>query len=212
MGHQTLKQLFEQKRIAQLKEKLGRLGMPRRTLTEILDKQTLEQAVTAIKGLEQYKGNIDALDQIVNSVLTDVNNYITKAGGTTEKLLPVVQADEGTSPIIRALMLTNALEGGFQQLSTIVQNNIKGTNDPDTSEKTIIELLPSNDKQAAMNLQLTKAFSPPNTTEIPYLEGGGKKAFIDSLMNTPTIKLNAIARQVSSGRSSKNVMNTILTA
>jgi small nuclear ribonucleoprotein (snRNP)-like protein len=214
MGYQSLKEAYNQKRKGLLKEKLNKIEQRNPIISEVLEKQTLEQSTISINSLKQYKGNIDALDQIIDIALTDVKNYVTKSGGTLEKLLNVIQTQMGSNPIINALILTNALENGFRQLTSIIQSNVGTMKDPDIENKTIIEILPEVGKQVSISTAMEKAFSPiglpTGTSEIPYLDGNSKKTLIDSIMNTPVNKLNVVVQQTTGNRSSRTILNAML--
>lgn len=219
----TLKELH-QKRLVELREAEEMAQL----IVEALDSEELQNATKILKKLGAIKKAVDAdvdlketLGVAIQEAADEVNEF---TGGGFKSLLKkgmgaLAQkfgAKAGENPILKSLVLLNALERGFGDAIDLIQNSI-----PDfdaSSEQSIID---QSDEKVVKNLRrsLTKAFVPEgifskiksifgaSSGGMPYVKNAD--VIINGILGMPAKTLTPIIKAATTGPSSNDASNSI---
>jgi len=222
----TLKELH-QKRLTELREAEEMAQL----IVEALDSEELQNATKILKKLGAIKKAVDAdvdlketLGVAIQEAADEVNEF---TGGGFKALLKkgmgaLAQkfgAKAGENPILKSLVLLNALERGFGDAIDLIENAM-----PDfdaTSEQSISE---QGDEKVLKNLRnsLTKAFVPEGIFSkiksifgaasggLPYVKNA--EVIINGILGTPAKTLIPIIKAATTGPSSNDATNSIQNA
>lgn len=93
-----------------------------RLLVEALDDATLQTANNIINKLRKIKGKgLKSLDDSISEAENQLNKYT--GGGVLSKALTKLKSVVGIdNPLVKFMTFANALENGFKQLPTIINN------------------------------------------------------------------------------------------
>lgn len=184
-------------------------------ILEALDNDDIGNATRVLKKLNAIsKFAPDSLKTAIKAAADEVNDFTGGGLGALMKkagswLAKKFGAKAGTNPILKALVLLNALERGFFDAADVITNNA-----PDYDGDSDKSLMDQVDDNAAKNLRkiLAKAFQPEgvfakvkslfgSTGGIPYVKDVNK--MVEEIMLLPAKQITSLISAATSGESSE---------
>lgn len=184
-------------------------------ILEALDNDDIGNATKVLKKLNAIsKFAPDSLKAAIKTAADEVNDFTGGGLGALMKkagswLAKKFGAKAGTNPILKALILLNALERGFFDATDVITNNA-----PDYDGNSDKSLMDQVDDNAAKNLRkiLAKAFEPEgvfakikslfgSTGGIPYVKDVNK--MVEDIMMLPAKQLTSLIQAATTGESSE---------
>lgn len=204
----SLKERYETRRLLQVRSRVKRLDervineeRASRLLIEAMNDDDLNKASAIIDKLRSLKGKgLDALDKGISQAEAELNKYT--GGGALAKAWTKIKGLAGIdNPLVKTMTMASALERGFRQLPTILKNNV---GDPDTlkqnATKSIVDLVPNEEKQRLILRNITKALTPAGVfgtfKKVPYVD---MQALATQLLSTNLEKLAPVIRTATAG-------------
>lgn len=203
----TLKETFEERKLAKLTERLQKIDLKllnEQLLLEKIDAGDLKTATSVIKKLRIIKSKLpnSALSKGVDDAIAGVNKFT--GGGILakgwNKLKSVARID---NPLLKALALASALENGLKQLPSILENSIE--NIQEKSDIPLDDILADNPNALKiLKTNLVKLFTPEGVLgtlfkKVPFID---TKSFIDELVASTPGQLNDAFKVAQTGPSS----------
>ena len=167
-------------------------------IIEALNEKDLQTATTIIDKLRKIKGKgLKNLDVAIDQAEAEINKY-TGGGLLTKawtKLKSLVGID---NPLVKIMTFANALENGFRQMPTILNNNIDLSK---VNKDNSLTQLGLNQQQTQTILNnMRKALSPSGLftifKKVPYIETDN---LINDLLNVPIKNLETVIQVAQTG-------------
>lgn len=180
-------------------------------LVEALDDSTLQMANNIINKLRKVKGKgLKSLDAAVSEAENQLNKYT--GGGVLTKALTKIKSVVGIdNPLVKFMTFANALENGFRQLPTII-NNATDQDLKQNVDKTLGELVTDKDKRQQLGQNLIKALSPTGVfgsfKKIPYVD---KEVLAQELLTLPIKNLAAVLQAMTTGPNTQQISDELKT-
>lgn len=171
----TLKNTYERKALSSLQERIRKIDAQVMSearfadvLVERMEQGDLDKVSQIIDKLESIKNpKLPVLTKAIEQGQADVNKYT--AGGPLANAWSKLQGLAGIdNPIVKITTFADALERGFQQLPTIIKNNLGSMKDVDTS-KSLTQLM-TPQPQAQQNVTTQTSTTTSKHTEEPASE------------------------------------------
>lgn len=178
MTQKTLKQIYDQRKLVEVKNKLQIIDenliknnpdYQLAILFEALDEKEYAEVTEVINKLNKInaiakKGELDFLSGACDQVIKSINDYAGAGalGKLASKAKSLFSREPGKNPILAGLGMVETLEAGFKILPTIIKNNIPDVEkDAEMQKKKLSELIQDDDKiKKNVESALRKAFTP----------------------------------------------------
>jgi len=203
----SLKELHERKqRIVAIDHNLSEANKRSKILVEALKQEDLEAASQIINKLRLMKGKgLKNLDTGIAQAESEINRYV--GGGILTKALTKLKASVGIdNPLVKTMTFANALEVGFQQMPTILSNNIDLTNVDKNSS--IQQLGLKKDQIETLTNTMRSALSPTGLfgifKKVPYMD---KEKLVADLLSVPIKTLETVVKISQTGPKTTQIAN-----
>jgi hypothetical protein len=185
----------------------------------------MQQATAVLKKLNAIAKagkNIPYLPEIVKKAADDVNEF---TGGGVMSLLKkgmsAIQqklgAKAGANPILKSIMLANALESGFRDMSDVISNNLPdydpaggSLTDQAKNDKAIIKNITNAFKKAFVPEGIfakLKSLIPGGSGGIPYVDN--VDALVQGIMDSDGQSLSAVVKAAAAGGGTEQVTQAV---
>jgi len=196
-------------RLQRIDEQLMREHRVANLLIEAMNEDDLNKVTAIIQKLSTVKNpQLPVLSKAIEQAQAEINKYTV--GGPLTKAWSKIKGLVGVdNPIVKVTTFASALEKGFSQVPTILNNNGVDLQGADTTKSLLTIVGTGNDaekKLKSITAQLRKALSPGGIygtfKKVPYVDG---QALAQELIKVPVNVFSQIAKKIQTGAKAADV-------